>query len=367
MTPRERVLAVLKGDKADRVPWFGDLDYYASGLIARGRKPKDFKQRQEYLDWHRELGVGFYQQAYFPYREIIDTCEVREWSEGDSRYREIRTPEGTLRECWKWSDLTSSEAPVERLLKTVRELPAYRYRFAHTRYEPDYALAKKRAGQVGDIGLVMCFLPWSPLMRMVVMDSGIENVVIIRADAPEEFEATIRAVKESLDRASQVAVESPAEVLMITENLSSEVVGRSFFDQYLRDSYTEWSGKILAAGKFSCIHMDGTLAGLLRQVSAIGFSFIEAMTPKPVGDLAVVEWARCRGGSRTIYWGGIPGVYFTAAVSDGEFDRHVREVLAVMREDRRMVLCVADQVPPDGLEGRIRRVGELVEKFGAYP
>jgi hypothetical protein len=44
----------------------------------------------------------------------------------------------------------------------------------------------------------------------------------------------------------------------------------------------------------------------------------------------------------------------------------VREVLGVMRADRRMVLGVADQVPPDALERRIRRVSALVEEHGAY-
>jgi hypothetical protein len=30
------------------------------------------------------------------------------------------------------------------------------------------------------------------------------------------------------------------------------------------------------------------------------------------------------------------------------------------------VLGVADQVPPDGLERRVKRVAELVEEFGKY-
>ena len=58
--------------------------------------------------------------------------------------------------------------------------------------------------------------------------------------------------------------------------------------------------------------------------------------------------------------------FFTAKVSDEEFDRHVREVLTVMRSHPRYVLGVADQVPPDALERRIRRVGKLVEDLGAY-
>jgi hypothetical protein len=366
MTPRERVLSVLNGEKPDFVPWLADLDYYATAQIAQGKQPAGFQSSDRYIAWHRDLGVGFYQQASWPYREIHEGCDVREWREGPIRHRQIVTPEGTLRERWQWSDLTFSQAPIERLVKSIDDLPAYRFLFSHTRYEPDYAMAERRGEQVVEMGIVMCFLPWSPLMRMVVVDAGIECVVMMHADAPERIDETLRVVKESLDRASAVAVGSPAEVLMITENLSSEVVGERLFERYLRDSYVEWSGKIRAAGRFSCIHMDGTLAGLLRQVSAVGFSFIEAMTPAPVGDVAVRDWPRFRAGSRTIYWGGIPGSYFTPMVSDDEFDRHVKEVLSVMRTDGRMVLGVADQVPPDGMERRIRRVSELVEDFGAY-
>lgn len=33
MTPRERLLAMLRGEQPDQLPWAGDLDYYANYLI----------------------------------------------------------------------------------------------------------------------------------------------------------------------------------------------------------------------------------------------------------------------------------------------------------------------------------------------
>jgi hypothetical protein len=90
------------------------------------------------------------------------------------------------------------------------------------------------------------------------------------------------------------------------------------------------------------------------------------MTPAPVGDLEVERWAEWSENGSTVLWGGLPGVYFTDKVPDAEFERHVRAVLAVMTSRPRYVLGVADQVPPDGLEGRVRRVGELVAMFGSY-
>ena len=98
----------------------------------------------------------------------------------------------------------------------------------------------------------------------------------------------------------------------------------------------------------------------------MGFDFIESLTPAPVGDLAVDAWADFVGPTRTFFWGGIPGAYFSPTTSEAEFERHTRSVLAVMRTEPRYVLGVADQVPPDGLVHRLRRVAELVEECGRY-
>ena len=112
--------------------------------------------------------------------------------------------------------------------------------------------------------------------------------------------------------------------------------------------------------------MDGTLKGLLKQESLVGFSVLEALTPSPVGDVSMEEMLPLLKDSKSIFWGGIPGVYFTPHISDEEFDLHVIEVLKIMRTQPRFVLGVADQVPPDGLEYRVKRVGELVKLYGAY-
>jgi hypothetical protein len=273
-TERERLLTLLAGGTPDRVPWFGDLDYWATSLIVRGLKPKDFKEGDAYIEWHRALGVGFYLQGSFPFRTAIENCLVSEWREGLARRRRIETPHGVLTETWTWLPESFSEAPTEHLVKTVADLKAYRHVSENTRYEPDYAFAELRRRQVGGTGVVLCYLPRSPFMQMVAIDAGIMAVAGIFADDPDE--------------------------------------------------------------------LAGTLMGLLRQVSGAGFTFIEAMTPAPVGDLEIERWAEQSGNGSTVLWGGLPGVYFTDKVPDAEFERHVRTVLRVMTSRPRYVLGVAD-------------------------
>jgi hypothetical protein len=366
MTKRDQVLAILRGDRPDRVPWFGDLDYWATALIKRGQFPPDFKTSKSYIDWHRDLDVGFYLQGHNPYEERITNCGVEEWHDGNFRYRTIETPYGTLKECWQWLETSFSEGHVEYLVKDVQDLDAYRYLIENTEYSPDYSFAEKRNRQIGDMGVQVVYTPRTPFMHLLAMDCGITNLATIYAVDPEGLSETIALMSKKFREAARITVECPADIVMIPENLSSEMVGKGFFSMFMRDIQTEWAELIREAGKFSCIHMDGTLKGLLKQELDVGFSFIEACTPAPAGDVEIEEWNSYREGSETLMWGGIPGVYFTSKVSDTDFDAFIIRVLEVMTATPKYVLGVADQVPPDGLERRVRRVGELIAEHGYY-
>ncbi len=366
MTHRERILHILKGEQPDQVPWCGDLDYWANSLIKRGLKPPGFVQSDEYIQWHCDLNVGFYLQGYFPYRQIIENCEIIEWNEGHRRFKEIKTTVGSVRECWEYMPESYTEGPIEHFLKTETDLPVMKHIYENTRFEPDYDFAVKRRSQIGDQGVVLCYLPKSPFMHLLALEAGVLSLTMLAMTRPDEFQELLDVMKNAFDLAAQIAVDSPAEVLMIPENLSSEMVGPDFFELYMRAYQEEWTAKIKAAGKYSFIHIDGTMAGLLNQEASVGFTVLEALTPHPVGDLKWEELADFAGDSKSVLWGGIPGVYFTENVSEKEFERHVKHMLGIMVKEPRYVLGVADQVPPDGLESRVKRVAQMVKKYGRY-
>lgn len=366
MTPRERILTILRGQQPDQVPWCGDLDYWANSLIKRGLKPEGFVGSDEYIRWHEDLGVGFYLQGYFPYKQIISNCTVKEWQEGHRHFKEIVTPVGSVRECWEYIPTSFSEGPVEHFMKSEDDIPVMKYIYENTRFEPDYDFAFQRLQQVGDQGFVLCYLPKSPFMHLLALEAGVVAVTMAALTMPDEFKDLLDTMKRAFDQAARIAVDSPAELLMIPENLSSEMVGPDLFKMYMYDYQKEWTDKIRDASKYSFIHIDGTLGGLLEQESSVGFSVLEALTPYPVGDVKWEDLAGICKDSKSILWGGIPGVYFTSSVSDEEFDRHVKHLLSIMIREPRYVLGVADQVPPDGLERRVRRVAELVERYGKY-
>ncbi len=374
MNDRERVLAILQGRTPDRVPWLGDLTYWAHALEVRGEVPPGFQRSPAYYDWHRELGVGFYLQGYEPFRRVLDgSVRIEEQRDGREFRRTYHTPVGSITEVEVYLPESYTHAYTQRLVKTRDDLAVLRYIFEHATFEPDYAEAARRHALVQDLGVVLCYLPKTPFMQMAVLLAGIESVIGLYMDARDELEATLALIEKKSDEAAEIALASPAECLMIPENLSSEVVGKRFFERYVRGYEEKWNRRIREAGKFSFVHLDGTTRGLIREVASTGFRVIEAVTPKPVGDITLAEMVervapvRQPGVPPCILWGGLPGIYFTDLISDAEFERHVREMLALMVTEPRFVLGVADQVPPDGQRRRVAQVVELVERYGCYP
>ena len=364
MTVRGRALSVLNHRAPDVVPWLGDLAYWVTWLNGADLMPDRYKGEGLY-QLHRDLGVGFYLQGYFPFKEIHDGVEVLDERANGRQVTRVRTPYGDIQETHEYLPDSYTSARTEHFIKSWRDLAPLRYLYEHTFYEPNYDLAARRYDLVGDNGLVLCYLPKSPFMELVALKAGIEAVTYALTDARAEFEETLAVMTRKHDEAAEIALASPAECLMIPENLSSESVGKRLYTRYVRPYEARWIERIRAVGKYSYIHIDGTLRGLMREVSQTGFTVLEAVTPEPSGDIPVEElwkWAE----PNTIIWGGLPGLMFSDLVSDAEFDVFVIRVLDVFKTEPRYVLGVADQVPPLARWERIARVRELVEKHGYY-
>ena len=383
MTPRENLLKLFRNEKPDHVPWFGDLAYWIDYLMDEKLMPKKYQQAeygakqasvnqglaQPFIGkglhrLHEDLQVGFYLQGYFPFETIFD-LQVEVEMNGDKKTTIFKTPFGNLTEVWKYIYETHSWGPAKHLISDYTELKALRFVYEHTHYKENYELAQKRCVDVGQNGVVLVYTPKSPLMELVALKSGIENVTYMFLDAQEEFEETLQTIEKRHDEATNISLASPAECVMTPDNLSSEVVGGMFFDRYIKPVHQKWVGQIAAAHKVSFVHLDGTLNPLLTQLSEIGWNVIEAVTPQPAGDIAL-EDLRKYVKEETIIWGGIPGGFFTNQISDEEFDAFVIRALKVMKNNNRFVLGVADQVVPGSSFERVARVAWLVERYGKY-
>ena len=241
MNLRERTLAVMRGEKPDFVPWLGDLAYWITAWTEQKTIPAKYQEDGIY-QLHRDLGIGFYLQGYFPFTEIYEEVKIEQETHGNVRVNWIKTPLGNLCSIEKYLPQSFCWATEDHYVKTWRDLKILRFWYEHTRYVPNYQEAEKRVHLVGENGVVLCYLPKSPLMQLVALDAGISAVTYSMADAPDEFEETIAVLGNRFEEAAAIALQSPAECLMIPENLSSEMIGKKNYLQYMRPYEKRWIG-----------------------------------------------------------------------------------------------------------------------------
>jgi hypothetical protein len=262
------------------VPWFGDLDYWYHAARTAAQLPEKY-QGDGYFQLNRDLGVGFYLQGFFPFTQHTPGITFSEQRAGDQIIRTMSTPRGDLTEVQQYLPTSFSWGYVKHYVEKPADLPAYKCYLESLQFAPAYAEAERRKSIVGDNGVVLCYTPRSPFMQMVTTYVGIVNLVYLLVDAPEQMAEIFAIMERQYDLAAQITVDSPAECIMIPENLSSEVVGAGYYKRYLRPYESRWINRIRQAGKYSFIHMDGTLKGLLKHVAETGFEDIEAATPQP--------------------------------------------------------------------------------------
>jgi hypothetical protein len=387
LTIRERALAVLRNEKPDKLPWYADLAYWIDYLIDEKQMPSRYIKEQTEREsqiyqgtglnftgvglhkLHEDLRAGFYLQGYFPFTTHYEGVEVindiKPSPQGYTRITTIKTPHGDMQEVWEYINSTHSWGPKIHMVKGLDDLKKIRFLYEHSHYEPNYALAEERVQLIGDNGLVLCYIPKSPIMEMIALRAGIECVAYMIADDEDEWAETLAVMETSIDKACNLTLNSPAECYMSPDNLSSESIGINLYNQYGKPFHKKWCSRFREKGKFSFVHLDGTIKPLIRELCDAGFDVIEAITPAPVGDVPFEDIRPFIGGN-TILWGGIPGGFFSPNVSDKDFDAYVIELIHIMKKDRRSVLAVGDQVVPGSSFERIARVAKLVDEHGTF-
>jgi hypothetical protein len=367
MSVRSEVLDLLRGKPGRTVPWFGDLSYYYYSLERRGMLGQEHRGPEGEKRFYADFGVGIY--LYTPDVFTISYSAPVKYSELNTPERIVwryDTPMGSIESVQEYLPAQYCFAYAKHFVRTIEDFRVMRYVFENARYGRNYEayVARDRLWGEEGIGFAMGVASMAPMQKMLSRWAGVETTVTLSQDHPEEFAAAFAAIEQSQEPLVEVLAASPAEVVILPENLASQVVGESFFRRFDMPYYRRIVERLHAAGKIVAIHIDGGLKPCLSLLAPCGFDIAEALTPAPFGDLGVEELRRVAGPDIVI-WGGLPGGIFSPAYSAEFFEKFVVDVLR--HADGKFVLGVADQVPPDAVPERIRRVRELVNAHPRGP
>lgn len=370
MTHRERILSVYRGETPDAVPFMLDLSHW---FYHRFRRPWDLSRaflepEVELVDYHRRAGAGFYLAnlgSFYDvsYGEGVAATVVRDDSHGAKITWTLTTPLGTIRRVREWEEASYSWAIREFPINSQGDLRILAHALGSRTFAPAWDRYEKWARAVGDMGVVYISPGYSAMGELLSLWMGIENVMYAVADYPEFLHGIVARINESCLRCVDLLAQSPAEIVIMGDNFSSDVQPPSFFTEWSRDYYAEAVRRLHRAGKYVAVHVDGRLRGLLNACAGVGVDCIDAVTPKPMGDLTPTE-CRDEAGPRLILSGGVPPNLWQPEVPIEVFTKAVLDWMELRKRSPRLIANAGDQVPPGADERRIALMRDLVEKHG---
>jgi len=367
MTPNERLLAVFQGKQPDVIPWHADLTYWYNAQRVWDKLPEAWRGdgvRQMYLD----LRAGCHEHALFnPWRQEFEGTETRveTYEEGAVQLQRTQwhTPVGSLTQVKQYEPQAATWAYRKYPVASQEDLRTLRWMYEHLKVTPNFAPEQEALGFWKDWGLPSSVPPRSPMAHLIVIWAGVMNASYALADCPEEIERTLWTMHEAEDPIYEACAKAPAPLVYFGENITGEVVSPSLFDRYYRPFYEQRVPQLHSAGKYVFVHVDGAFRNILKPLAATGVDCAQSLTPAPVGDVPVCEMRQVAGPD-LILWGGVPAAFFSPLYPEQALIDIVLECLRRYKHDGKFMLCVCDQVPPDGIIDRVRLVSELVEEYG---
>jgi hypothetical protein len=373
MTLRERILAVYQGRRPDCVPFMLDLSHW---FYHKHRLPWDLSKSYdqpefELIDYHQKNEIGF----YLPNLGSFYSAQFAEGYASSLKKHDLKgetaitwtlhSPTGSISRTRIWHEISYSWAIADWSIHNEHDLRILGEVMSRRSYLPRWDRYEAWRKAVGDLGVVYVSPGYSAMGQLLNYWMGVEGVTYAAADWPETMKRVVDQINANQLQLIDLLAASPAEIILMGDNFSSDIQPPHFFAQWSADYYREAIRRLHAAGKQVAVHIDGRLRGSLKMFAGIGADCADAVTPTPMGDLTPGE-CRDEAGPNLILSGGVSPNLWLPEAPEKSFIEAVRTWLALRREHPRLIANAGDQVPPGADEKRIVLMRDLVEAEGRF-
>ena len=345
MTPRDRVLAVLRGDPAvaGKVPFTVYETMIPQCAVER-------RLRNEGLCIVHRLT-----QPYVMERPNCRTETVTYVEAGKKRVREvIRTPVGevsTLREPAGFTAWT-----IERLFKGRQDYKVLRFMAKDTAYRPDYETYEQAERWMGDDVILRGQVGLCPLHEIMIHWMGAETFGAEWAERRDEILKLEAVMRESRRKVFSLLADSPITHANFGGNEVPEVMGRERYGEFCLPLFEECAEIFHEKGKLLGTHLDGNNKPWAQAVGASRLDYIEAFTPAPDTDMTVSEaldaWPD------KVLWINFPSSVHLADA--GTIKRTTRDIIDAADGTNRLIIGITEDMPPDRWQESMSAISEVI-------
>jgi len=357
-------LDAIRGRTGGRILWQPRIGCWLSDKRLAGKPLPEPYEGMTLPEIYRALGVGARIYRFNACFLSAEDPEVRITRRdlGPTDYEVlVETPIGNQRAVYRQSPDSAHARPLKWPIAGEAEMKVATWREARRTWSWDPAAYERLSVEWAGLGAPTMYMPRTTVQELYIDEMGVEAAVFALADGPATCEAYFEALAVNQDRLIDVINASPIEIINFGDNIHAGTLPPTYFERYVLPAYRHRAEKLHAAGKFVHAHWDGDTGPLLRYARATGLDGIEAITPRPQGDVELEDVKAALGPMWLL--DGIPAIYFDATFSEATLLECARRCIDLFAPN--LVLGISDEISSTGDIERIRLVTHLVDDYNA--
>ncbi|HWR43390.1 hypothetical protein [Sporomusa sp.] len=394
MTYRQRMLATLRGQPVDCLPFVPRLDLWYKANKYNGTLPRQYRSAS-LLDIVEDLDIG-YHTVVPDYQDYVDPLDVVDralgmWRikhmpfrtelkgirrnicyDGDTTAVEYLTPAGAIKtrtvynKSMRQAGITLSHV-LEHAIKSVEDYEAVGYIYEQAEPRASYEGLAELKEEIGERGLVgaIASMGASPMHEILHELMTYDQFFYAYYDQQVELTRLAERMAGYYRKVIDLAIASPADFIRMGTNYDAQITWPVFMDEYVAPYLAAAADKIHAASKFLLTHTAGENKKLLPFFAAGHIDIADSICPAPLTSLTLKQVRDFFEGSGITIWGGVASVaVLENSMSDYEFARYLDDLFQQIGKGDHLILSIADTAPPDMKFSRLERIAKLAKEFG---
>ncbi|MBI3944922.1 MAG: hypothetical protein HY321_03315 [Armatimonadetes bacterium] len=350
MTPRQRVLAALRGEMADKVP-FTAYECMIPQCTAERRL--------------RNEGLCIVARTVPVVRTTTPNVRTETYTyeeKGVSYRRTIhRTPVGDLSTLARPVGFTSWH--VERIFRKPEDYKPLLFMIRDRQCCPNYEEFLRAEADYGEDGFFRGGVGATPLHEIMIGMMGVQKFAEEWVDRRDEVMKLYDALVAHLRRVYPLLADSPALAFNFGGNETGDVMGRERFARYVMPHYAECAEYLRKRGKLLGSHLDGNNRVWADLVAASALDYIEAFTPAPDTDMSLAD-AR-RAWPDKALWINFPSSVHLSSIET--IEATTRRLLREAAPGDRFLVGITEDVPEERWRGNFLAISRVLNSEGRLP
>ncbi len=280
MTNRERILAIIRQESLDRVPF----------IMYEGLLPVDDVSAvlgPERIGLMRWSNVHKVEYPHCRWESLDYERDGQHWQKNT-----IHTPKGQIYEERAFEPAYHSSSIRKHF---VEEPDAYEILWDYLEdgvVTPDYERYERDAHDLGDRGLPLVAVERTPYQQLWVQWTGLDNLGYHFVDCPDRVERTIEILNRRAYQIFEIVRNSPTPFVDFPDNITAPTIGPERFNRYCVPLYNRLAEMLEDSGRPVFVHMDGDLKALWQQIGECGVGGLDSFSPAPDNDTTVEDAVR---------------------------------------------------------------------------